>query len=462
MKIIIAGAGKTGSMLADCLSHEGHDVALIDTDEEVLRRVSDRLDVMCVKGNGAAVGTLGKAGAERADLILAVTGADEVNMVSCLTARHLGVKHSAARIRSVEYSMDHTALRQMLGIDTVINPEYDAAAEISRLLAFPSAASIHAFCRGRVELVSFVVQQGDFLAGQPLTGFSRQGKNPPVVFCAAEQEGGVVIPDSSFIPKPGCRLYLLGEPAGMQRFFRLLGCYLPDIGSVFIVGGGCISHYLASMLQNRNVEVKIVERNEERCHALSEDLRHALIICGDGTDQELLESERFSASNAFLALTDRDEDNLILSLHALQRGISKVIAKYSRQNYAVIAHSAGLHSVVSPGLITAGQVLRLVRGMHGSRGSVNTAFYQIADGRAAAMDFVAEAGAFGLGIPLGKLGLKKGVLIAAVIRNGKVLFPEGSCCILAGDSVIIVSLNRDIRNLSDIYETAPCGTLSDS
>lgn len=451
LKIIIAGSGKVGSTLAEQLSHASHDVTIIDTNEQALNRASDTLDVRCVKGNGASVSALREAGAEHADIIIAVTGMDELNMVCCLTAKRLGTKYSMARIRNVEYTMDQASLRSVLDIDTVINPEYATAVEISRLLRFPAAADIDTFFRGRVELVSFVVQEGDFLAGQPLSALPRQIKSLPVLVCAAEYEGTVTIPNGSFVPKPGCKLYLIGEPLGIQKFFRHLGRYLPKINSVFIVGGGRITHYLASILLRMGVEVKIADMDEDRCRALSEALPHCLIICGDGTDQEFLEAEHFNASDAFVALTNRDEDNLIISLYAMQQGISKAIAKCARQNYASIARSAGLHSIVSPKLITANQILQLVRGMQSSKGGVMTSLYQIAGGKAEAMEFVAGPDFYGLGVPLQDLNLKKGVLIAAIVHEGTVKIPEGSSRIYAGDTVIVISRDQGILNLSDIY-----------
>lgn len=451
MKIIIAGGGKVGSTLAEHLSRERHDITLIDTNEEVLRRASNTLDVLCIKGNGASITVLREAAVEDADLVIAATNMDETNMICCLTAKRLGAKYTIARIRNVEYTADQAALRLELGVDAVINPEQATAVEISRLLRFPAAANIDTFFRGRVELISFVVQEGDFLAGHPLSGLSRQVKALPLLFCAAERENEILIPDGDFIPRPGNKLFLIGEPIGIQKFFRLLGRYVPKIQTVFIVGGGRISHYLAAILENMDVKVKLVERKEDRCRELSEALPHSLIICGDGTDQELLESEHFTGSDAFVALTDRDEENLIVSLYALQRGVFKAVAKSNRQNYAGIAHSAGLDSIVSPKLITAGHILQLVRGLQNSRGSVMTALYRIADGKAEAMEFTAGANTQNSGIPLRKLRLKKGVLIAAIVHNGKVIIPEGSSCISPGDSVIIISHDQVIVDLNDIY-----------
>lgn len=452
MKIIIVGAGKVGFTLAEHLSLEKHQVSVIDTGEEILTHISNTLDVMCIKGNGAAINTLRDAGVEEADIVIAATSMDEINMICCLTAKRLGAKYTIARIRNVEYTVDRETLRKELGIDTVINPEYATAVEISRLLRFPAAANIDTFFRSKVELVSFVVQEGDFLASHPLSELSRYVKALPVLICAAEQEHDILIPDGSFIPKPGNKLYLIGEPLGIQSFFRFLGRYELKIRSVFLVGGSRISHYLISLLENMGIDVTLVERKEERCRILSESLPRTLIICGDGTDQDLLESEHFTGCDAFIALTDRDEENIIACLYALQRGISKAIAKSNRLNYLNIAQSAGLDSIVSPKLITARHILRLVRGMQNSKGNVMTALYQIADGQAEAMEFLVGEGTLGLGLPLQKLRLKKGILIAAILHHNKVIIPEGSSSISKGDSVIIVSRRQRILDLNDIFD----------
>lgn len=343
-------------------------------------------------------------------------------------------------------------LKHELGIDLVINPEQATAIEIARLLRFPSAANLETFCRGRVELISFRVREGDFLAGQPLSQ-QTELQTLPMLLCAAETvKGDVVIPDGSFVPQPGDRLYLIGEPSGLTAFFRLLGRHTPKCRTVFLVGGGRIAHYLAVMLEKQGIHVKIIERNLDRCRHLSEMLPHAMVICGDGTDQELLEQENVTASDAFVALTDRDEDNLIISLFAMQQGISKVIAKSNRQNYAGIAHAAGLDSVISPKLLTAGQILQVVRGMQNSKGSVMNALYKIADGHAEAMEFMVNETTRYRDVPLRDLRLKKGILIAVLVHQGRIVIPDGSSVISAGDTVILISRNHGILDINDIYD----------
>ena len=453
MKIIIVGDGKVGFTLAEHLSQEKHDITVIDTNDDALKRASEALDVMCVKGNGASISALRESGVDTADVIIAATSMDEVNMVCCLTAKRLGAKYTIARVRNVEYAADLEPLKRGLGLDLAINPENVTALEISQLLRFPTAANLETFYRGQVELISFRVRPEDFLAGQPLAAQSGKLRGLPVLFCAAEREDGeVVIPDGAFVPQAGDRLYLIGQSGGLGDFFRLLGRYTQQSRNIMIIGGGRITYYLTRLLEKVGAKVKIIEQDMARCRQLSEGLPKASIICGDGTDHELLEEENVASYDAFVALTDRDEDNLIISLYAMQQGLPKVIAKSNRQNYAGIARAAGLDSVISPKLLTAWQILQVVRGMQNSKGSVMNALYKIADGHVEAMEFLVNETTRHQGVPLRDLHLKRGILIAVVIHQGRVIIPDGSSVITAGDTVILVSRSHGVLDINDIYE----------
>ena len=452
MKIIIVGIGKVGYTLAEQLSREQHDVTVVDNDEEVLNHASDALDIMCIRGNGASFSALRDADAPNADVVIAATNHDEVNMVCCQAAKSIGAKYAIARIRDIDYTKELDLLQRKLGINMVINPEQATAVEISRLLHFPSATNVETFYRGRVELVGFRVQADDFFAQKPLADLSEHVKNLPILFCAAEQNGKIVIPNGAFVPKPNDKLYVMGQLYGVNQFFRLLGRYNPKVRDVLIVGGGRISHYLTTILEKLGMRVKIIEVSEERCRQLAEMLPHTLVIHGDGTDQELLESENLTQSQAFVALTDRDEDNLIISMYALLQGLSRVVAKSNRQNYSAIASAVGIDSIISPKLLTANSILQVVRGMQNSKGSVMTALYRIADNQAEAAEFVANKTTRYLNVPLKDLPLKKGVLVAVIANRNKILIPEGTSCIRDGDTVIIVSEDPSIMDLNDIFE----------
>ena len=455
MDIIIVGNGKVGFSLAEQLVKEAHNVMIVDQREETLRRAGDQLDVMTVRGNGISAATLLQAGADSADLLVAATSSDEVNMVCCLTAKSLGTKYTIARIRSQEYVGSLADLRRNLKIDMVINPESATAVEISRLLRFPAAANIETFCRGRVEMIGFRLQEGDFLVGKPLRDLSSQVKSLPLLFCAADRGGQVSIPNGTFVPQVGDNLYVVGRPDSLDKFFRLLGRYAPKVKQVFLVGGGKVSLYLARILDKIGMRLKIVERDEESCRAISEKFPKATVICGDGTDSELLEAENLSSYDAFVALTDRDEDNLIISLYAMQQGLPKVIAKCNRQNYAGIVRSLGLDSTVSPKFITASHILHVVRGLQNSQGSVMNSLHRIADGNAEAMEFTVGPSTLHLGVPLKDLRLRRGILLAVIVRGTDIIIPEGSSYLLEKDRVIIIARESGILDLNDIYDEDP-------
>lgn len=460
LKIIIVGNGKVGFTLAEHLSKEDHDITIVDTDYETLKHSSDTLDVMCVKGNGASSSILDEAGASIADVVIAATGMDEINMVCGQVAKRMGAKYVIARIRNTDYTSDLTSLKKDLGIDMIINPEQTTATEISRLLRLPTAANIETFYRGRVELVGFRLQADDFVVGKTLATLKLHDIN--ILFCAVERGGTVFIPNGNSQLLEGDMVYVIGEPLGISRFFKELGRYAPKIRNIFITGGGRITQYLIPMLDKLGKHTKIVESDAERCRHLAEVFPRSLIIHGDGTDQELLESEDMQHNDAFVALTGRDEYNLIISLYAMQQGVPKVVAKSNRQNYIGIARSVGLDSVVSPKQTTANHILQVVRGMQNSKGSVMTSLYKIADDQAEAMEFVVNQTTRHLGVPLKNLKLKKGILIAVVVHNDQIIIPEGSTKIEAGDTVIIVSRDSGILDMNDIYADGSAGGGSDT
>ncbi len=455
MNIIIAGCGKVGMNVAEHLSKEGHSITVVDTSQDTLDRASNQLDVMCVKGNCAARGPLLEAGIHDADMVIAATSSDEINLLCCHCAKGFGVPYTVARVRSAEYSGDLEHMREDLGITMLVNPEQATAVEISHLLRFPSAANIDTFARGRVEIVAFRVQEGDFLADRSLAQLSSKLGALPLLICVAERGDEVFIPNGSSVLRAGDKVYLAGTPSGINQFFKLLGRQNHKIRSAFILGGGRITFYLVAALERLGIDCKVVERKEDRCRELAELFPHSLIIHGDGTDPELLTEERMEGSDAFVALTDRDEDNLIISLYAHQAGVHKVVAKSNRQNYTSIARSAGVESVVSPKLTTADQILRLVRGIRNTKGTAMTALYRIAGGQAEAMEFTVTAATAHLGAPLRDLKLKGGVLVAVVVRGNEVIIPEGSTALKEGDSVVVVTRDSGILDLNDIFADGP-------
>lgn len=451
MNIIIAGAGKVGTTLAELLVAEDHNVTIVDIHSETLSKVSDHLDVMCIKGNCASKTTLQQAGAETADILVACTDLDEINILCCHCGHQIGIGYTVARVRNTDYTSDVQALKNDLGINLIVNPEREAAEEISRLLRFPSASNIDTFARGRVEIIGFRIQESDGLSGRAISSLSSRIRTLPLLFCAVERDGAVFIPNGSTVFSTGDKVYVAGTPTGIHQLFKLIGRDNRKVRSVFIVGGSRIAYYLLGILERIGIHGKLIERKESRCRELAESFPRSLIINGDGTDPELLSEERLTSSDAFVALTDRDEDNLIISLYAHQSGISKVIAKSNRQNYFNIAKSAGVESIVSPKLTSAYQILRTVRAIQSSKGSVMTALYKIADGHAEAMEFVAGPSTRNLGTSLKDLKLKSGILIAVLVRSNQVIIPEGSTYMQEGDTVIVVARDSGIMDLNDIF-----------
>ena len=450
MNIIIVGDGKVGYTLAQFLSKDGHDITIIDKNAEALSRASETLDVMCVRGNGANVRTLIEAGIESADIIISVTGNDELNMVCCLAAKQLGAKYSIARIRDPEYTESLTMLQKKLDIDQVINPERATAQEISRLLRFPFAINIESFAHGRVEMVEFRVDPTDPIIGIPLSKL--HGKYPRIQFSAAQRNGEAIIPGGNFEIAAGDRVYATGDRESITKFFKQLGKDTQRMKSALLIGGGHISYYLAKIIAGMGVRLRMIEIKEDKCNRLSEQLDNVMIICADGTDQEVLDSESVGECGALICLTDRDEENIITGMYGARRGAKKVIVKVNRLNTLEVMEDLGIESVVSPKLTTANVILRSVRALNNSRNSVVEKVYSMLGGKVEAYEFTALEGAPYLNIPLNRLNIKRGILVSVLVRERRNIIPFGGDHIEAGDTVILVAKAGSVVNLEDAFD----------
>lgn len=458
MRITVVGDGKVGHTLAENLAREGHDVTIVDRSEVALRKSEDTLDVLCVKGNGADIRTLMEAEVGRADIVLAATATDEINMICCLAAKQLGAKYAIARIRDPEYNESLTLFRKVLGIDMVINPERATALEISRLLRYPFADDIENFARGRVEMVEFRAQEGDAVVGRPIRELPKKLKNMPrVLFCAAQRGGEVLIPGGDFVIQPGDDVYVASDTVTVTAFFKFLGKNTLSVKNVMLMGGSRISYYLTKMIAPMGMKVTIIELSPEKARQLSDQLPEANIVAGDGTDQELLTQEGLFTMDAFVALGDRDEENLMAGLYAVARGVNKVIVKNSRVNYTDIIKTMGLNSIVSPKLITCDTILRYVRALAGGQGIPAEKVFRILGGRAEALEFIAEADAPFIGVPLKNLTIKKDALIAVIVRDGKVIIPFGGDHIESGDSVVVVTKGGGVTSLDEAVTAREAG-----
>lgn len=450
MRIIVVGCGKVGATLAEQLNREGHDITVIDKDANRLRELTESIDVMGVEGNGASYNVQMEAGIESADMLIAVTNSDELNLLCCLIAKKASGCKTVARVRNPEYLQEINFIKEELGLSLTINPELAAATEMARLLRFPSAIKIDTFAKGRVELLKLRIPEGCVLHKMPISQIHVQLRCP-VLVSIVERGEEVTIPNGDFELWEGDVISIIAAPARAAEFFRKIGIMSGKVRDVMVAGGGKISYYLAHQLLEHGMRVKIVERNAERCEVLSDLLPGADIIKGDATDKQLLSEEGIEQMDAFVALTDFDEENIMLSLYVGSKSNAKLITKVNRLTFEEVIVTLPLGSVIQPKFITADLILRYVRAMHNSYGSNVETLYKIAGGKAEALEFkVKERLPALVGAPLAKLRLKPNLLIGCIYHNGKAITPNGRDTIELGDSIVVVTTNMGLWNLQDI------------
>ena len=450
MKIIIVGCGKVGYAIAQQLTQEKHDITLVDDEPEHLSRADSTLDAMCLNGNGASISVLMEAGVRSADLVIAVTGVDETNLVCCLIAKSLGAQHTVARVRNPDYRRDADMLKREIGLDMVINPDLAAAQEIARILSFPAAISVEPFAGGRIDMVGFQMQESDTILGHSLSDFHRE-RVAEVLICAAQRGDEFIIPNGSFVPQLDDRLYMVGTKAELQKMLKSMGRSLHRVKDVSILGGSRISMYLSWELARTGTRVHIVEQDHDKCLRLSQELPDAMIIEGDGTDNDMIRSENLFGADGFVALTGRDEENLLMALSARRAGVRKVLAKMTRPNYMELVQETGLGSIISPKDIIANQITRYVRALANSQGMAVESLYKLLGGKVEALEFTAKNDGYGiLHTPLMKLPLRHGVLLAAIVREGRIIIPGGMTTIEPGDHVLVVTNVPGLTDLKNI------------
>ena len=449
MKIIIVGCGKVGTTLAEQLNRENHDITLIDCDSEALQSISDSTDVMSVTGNGAVYQVQMEAGIKEADLLIATTNSDELNMLCCLIAKKAGNCHTIARIRNPEYSAEINYIREELNLSLAINPELAAAREIARLLRFPNAIKIELFAKGRTELLKFLIPKDSILDRMKVMDVVSRLKSN-VLICAVERGDDVVIPDGNFEMKGGDKISFIAPHAECADFFRKAGIENNTVNSAMFVGGGKLTVYLAKALADTKIKIKIIEQDEERCRILSELLPHAMIIHGDGSNQKLLLEEGIRQTEAFASLTGFDEENILLSLYAASQSRAKLITKVNKIAFENVINALNLGSVIYPKMLTADIILQYVRAMQNSMGSNIETLYKIVADKAEALEFRVRGDSPVLGIPLEKLRTRNNLLVACINRNGRIIMPRGKDTLEAGDTVIIVTTHTGLNDLKDI------------
>lgn len=444
MRIAIIGAGKVGYQLVESLVKENHDILVVDTNQDVLDKINDNFDVLTKRGNGISSSLLKGLGIEGWDLFIAVTDSDEANIVACITSKKLGVKTAIARVRSPEYVVELDFMRSSLGIDYIINPEYATACEIIRLLLNTYASYAADFAKGQVRMSEIIIESASVFAGKQIKDL----KLPPgVVITAITRSGEVIIPNGFDYIMPDDTLYIMGEKSVVDRVAKNAGAHIVNnrVKNVMIIGGGRIGYYLAKGLERLDINVKIIEQDLERCKELAEGLDNALVLHGDGTDLTLLKAENIEGMDAFLAVTGYDEENLMVSVLAKQMGAKKVIAKVSRSNYTSVLETIGIDNAVSPKLITASDILRIVRG--GRIVSISL----LIGGRAEVLEIIPQEGAPILDKPLKELGIPKGIIIGAILRHGKVIIPNGDAVIKASDRVIVFTLDSRVDKVTKLF-----------
>ena len=453
MRIIIVGAGKVGLALTQHLSGENQ-VTVIDQNPQLIDNIINIHDVMGVCGNGASYEVKKEAEADKAELLIATTSSDETNIVACLVAKKLGVQHTIARIRNPEYEKQLRFMREELGLSMSINPEKATAREIARVLRFPNAMKLESFSKGRLELVEYRLPEKSALHGMQLADLYRNIR-VRVLICAVARKGETIIPSGDFVLQAGDKIYLTSSPAQLEQFFRHLGVFRGRASSVMIVGASKMCYYLAQELLEMGMSVKIIDRDEQRCIRMGEQLPRALVIVGDGTDSELLYEEGIGQTDAFVALTGMDEANILMAMSASRlAGDCKVVAKINRRSLLeLVAAESMIDSVVSAGSVTAELILQYVRAMQNATGSQIKTLHRIVDETVEALEFGVTTPAPYIGVPLKDLKLKSGILLAGIVRqNGQIIIPSGDDVLNLHDDVIVVTKDTSLRDIGDILQ----------
>lgn len=452
MKIIVVGDGKVGLAITAQLTREGHDLIIIDSNPDVLQKSMELYDVSVITGNGASLPVLREAGAETADLLIAATSSDEVNMLSCIMASRIGTRNTIARIRNPEYHEQMNEMRQELGLSMPINPELSAAGEVYNTLQFPSFLHRDSFAKGRVEIVELKISDTSKLKHIPLKKLYKI-LSVKVLICAVERKGEAVIPDGDFVLEAGDRIHVTADTKHLAKLVQDFELKSEKVEHTFIIGGSRIAYYLAKMLTGSGISVKIVEKDLKRCEELAANLPEVMVIHGDGSDQRLLLEEGIQNTDALVTLTSMDEENIFVSLYGAHLGVPHIITKVNQMEYASIVEEVGIESALSPKMLCATQVARYVRAMANTTGGSVLTMHEIVGGKVNALEFVATENTRYLEQQLMDIPIKKNILLACIFRKGKTIIPQGSNCLRKGDTVIVVTVSDLLLiDLNDIFE----------
>ncbi len=452
MKVVVIGCGKIGKSIIEHTVQEGHEVVVVDNNADNIELMINQFDVMGICGNGASYDILKDAGVDKQTLVIAATSSDETNILSCLVSKKLGAKYTIARVRSIEYLNQINFIKNDLGINLTINPEYEAAKEITKILNFPEAISVDSFAKSHVELVELFIPKNSPLANKSLIDIYMEYQIK-VLICAVQRGEEVFIPTGRFVLQEEDRIYITAASKNSLRSFLTKSSLLESkIKTVLLIGGSKIAVYLGKELLKNKYQVKIIEKKLERCEELSELLPGATIIHGDGSDQRILEEEGLNDSDALICLTNIDEENIIISLYAHKQNVRKIITKINKQSLVGLMEKISLSSVISLKDITASIIVTYLRGVSNTRGSNVLTLHKLVNNKVEALEFLAKEDKRLINIPFKDLRLKANVLIVGIIRDGKVIIPNGDDVIKVNDNVIVVTTNQFLDDLSDILE----------
>ena len=452
MNIIIVGCGKIGTAVLERLASKDHNIVAVDTDPKVISEISNQYDVMCLCGNGVDWETLTEAGAGKTNLLIAVTGSDECNMLICFMAKKVGIPYTVARIRNPEYNDKSLGfIKQALDISFAVNPDAVAAKEFFNLLQFPGAESIETFSRRNFELIEVVLKPNSVLHGMTLMEMRK--KYPASYLVGIVQRGEeVYIPGGSFELQSGDRIGITATASEIEKLFKMLGTMENRAKNVMIVGASRYAYYLTRHLLGTGASVTVIDKDRDACHSFGEAIPEAIVICGDAASEELLMEEGLNTMDAFLALTGSDQENILLSHLASSKGVGKVITKINRKEFYSMAEKLGLECLVSPKNMVSDILTRYARALAGSEGSQMETLYNLMGGKAEAVEFIVGEEFSHQNIPLKDLKLKKNVLFAGIIRARQVIIPQGLDHVEAGDRVVLLSAGRSISELADVLE----------
>lgn len=451
MQIIIVGCGKVGRTIAEQLDGEGHNIVMIDSNAAKLQDITNDIDVMGVVGNGASFNVQTEAGVEHTDLFIAVTNSDELNLLCCLIAKKAGKCQTIARVRNPLYNAEIGFVKEQLGLSMIINPELAAANEIFRLLRFPSAIKIDTFSKGRAELLKFKLKPDYGLHQWQVSDIlSRLKCN--VLVCGVERGDQVFIPNGNFILENNDSVSIIASPKAAADFFHKIGVKTHQVKNCLIVGGGNIAYYVAKLLLKIRIPVRIIEKDLQQCETLSKQLPEANIICGDGTDQAMLMKEGLETADSLVAITNLDEENILLALYAQKHSRAKTIAKVNRISFNDVIDSLDIGSIIYPKNLTADYITQYVRGMQNSLGSNVETLYKIFDNKAEALEFAVKEHSPAVDVPLMDLNLKDNLLITCIARDRTIIIPRGQDRIQIGDMVVVVTTQPGLHDLRDILK----------